>query len=91
MTENEYVDIGNLRDSVRRIEARIGKKVIGSERIVRLQPYVKPVKPTIRILPFKCTSQWTDRNRHQFAGIIRQHQRWIELHCVPLRAAKWHV
>ncbi len=35
MTENEYVDIGNLRDSVRRIEARIGKKVIGSERIVR--------------------------------------------------------
>ncbi len=35
MTENEYVDIGNLRDSVRRIEGRIGKKVIGSERIVR--------------------------------------------------------
>ena len=29
------MDIGNLRDSVRRIEARIGKKVIGSERIVR--------------------------------------------------------
>jgi MoxR-like ATPase len=35
MTENEYVDVGNLRDSVRRIEGRIGKKVIGSERIVR--------------------------------------------------------
>lgn len=35
MTENEFVDIGNLRDSVRRIEARIGRKVIGSERIVR--------------------------------------------------------
>ena len=35
MTENEFVDISNLRDSVRKIEARIGKKVIGSERIVR--------------------------------------------------------
>ena len=35
MTENEFVDIGNLRDSVRKIESRIGKKVIGSERIVR--------------------------------------------------------
>lgn len=35
MIENEYVDIGNLRDSVRKIENRIGKKVIGSERIVR--------------------------------------------------------
>ncbi len=35
MTENEFVDISSLRDSVRKIEARIGKKVIGSERIVR--------------------------------------------------------
>ncbi len=35
MTENEFVDIGSLRDSVRKIETRIGKKVIGSERIVR--------------------------------------------------------
>lgn len=35
MTEPEYVDVGNLRDSVRAIENRIGKKVIGSERIVR--------------------------------------------------------
>lgn len=35
MTENEYVDIGSLRDSVMKIESRIGKKVIGSERIVR--------------------------------------------------------
>lgn len=35
MTEPEYVDIGNLRNSVRSIENKIGKKVIGSERIVR--------------------------------------------------------
>ncbi len=35
MTENEFVDISSLRDSVRKIETRIGKKVIGSERIVR--------------------------------------------------------
>lgn len=35
MTEPEYVDVSNLRDNVRAIEQRIGRKVIGSERIVR--------------------------------------------------------
>lgn len=35
MTEAEFVDIGDLRKSVRKIESSIGKKVIGSERIVR--------------------------------------------------------
>lgn len=35
MTEPEYIDVSNLRDSVRQIESRIGRKVIGSERIVR--------------------------------------------------------
>ncbi len=35
MTEPEYIDVSNLRDSVRAIESRIGRKVIGSERIVR--------------------------------------------------------
>ena len=35
MTEPEYIDVSNLRDSVRQIESRIGRKVIGSERIAR--------------------------------------------------------
>lgn len=35
MTEPEYVDVGSLRDNVREIENRIGRRVIGSERIVR--------------------------------------------------------
>lgn len=35
MTETEFVDISDLRNTVRRIEGRIGRKVIGSERIVR--------------------------------------------------------
>lgn len=35
MTEPEFVNVGSLRDNVREIESRIGRKVIGSERIVR--------------------------------------------------------
>ncbi len=35
MTEPEFVNVGGLRDNVREIESRIGRKVIGSERIVR--------------------------------------------------------
>ncbi len=35
MTEPEYVNVSSLRDNVRAIESRIGRRVIGSERIVR--------------------------------------------------------
>ena len=35
MTEPEFVNVSSLRDNVRDIESRIGRKVIGSERIVR--------------------------------------------------------
>lgn len=35
MTESEFVDITDLRNGVRRIENAIGKRVIGSEKIVR--------------------------------------------------------
>ncbi|MCL4306707.1 MAG: MoxR family ATPase [Candidatus Thermoplasmatota archaeon] len=35
MTETEFIDVGELRNTVRRIETAIGKRVIGSEKIVR--------------------------------------------------------
>ncbi len=35
MTETEFVDVTDLRNGVRRIERTIGKRVIGSEKIVR--------------------------------------------------------
>ncbi len=35
MTETEFVDMTDLRNAIRKIEAAIGKRVIGSERVVR--------------------------------------------------------
>lgn len=35
MTETEFVDVAELRNSVRKMEIAIGKRVIGSERVVR--------------------------------------------------------
>ncbi len=35
MTETEFVDMSDLRNAIRKIESAIGKRVIGSERVVR--------------------------------------------------------
>lgn len=35
MTETEFVDMPDLRNTIRKIESNIGKRVIGSERVVR--------------------------------------------------------